>query len=70
MTMPMMLRRVLDEWTTKCQFLIAFFLHIPFPSWDIFRLNPWAKELLSGLISLSLSHTQTNKKTVISSNFN
>jgi len=30
--------------------LIGFFLHIPFPPWDIFRLLPWDDEILLGLL--------------------
>ncbi|CAL4124161.1 unnamed protein product, partial [Meganyctiphanes norvegica] len=30
---------------------IAFFLHIPFPSWDIMRLFPWDDELLQGILA-------------------
>ena len=29
---------------------MAFFLHIPFPAWDIVRLFPWADELLQGVL--------------------
>ena len=29
---------------------LAFFLHIPFPSWDIMRLFPWDDELLQGIL--------------------
>ncbi|KAF2364433.1 Trehalose-phosphatase [Trinorchestia longiramus] len=29
---------------------MAFFLHIPFPSWDIVRLFPWSDELLQGIL--------------------
>ena len=29
---------------------MAFFLHIPFPSWDIMRLFPWADKLLQGIL--------------------
>lgn len=29
---------------------IGFFQHIPFPSYEIFRLLPWRKELLTGLL--------------------
>ncbi|CAL4075772.1 unnamed protein product, partial [Meganyctiphanes norvegica] len=29
---------------------IAFFLHIPFPSWDIMRLFPWDDEVLQGIL--------------------
>jgi len=30
---------------------LAFFLHIPFPPYDLFRLLPWAEELLRGLLA-------------------
>ncbi len=33
---------------------IAFFLHIPFPPYDIFRLLPWDRELLNGLLACDL----------------
>ncbi len=33
---------------------IAFFLHTPFPSYDIFRLLPWDQELLQGLLDCDL----------------
>ncbi|MBN1604129.1 MAG: bifunctional alpha,alpha-trehalose-phosphate synthase (UDP-forming)/trehalose-phosphatase [Chitinispirillaceae bacterium] len=33
---------------------IGFFLHIPFPSMELFRLLPWRKELLSGLLGADL----------------
>ena len=33
---------------------IGFFLHIPFPPYDVFRLLPWAKPLLEGLLSADL----------------
>ncbi|MCB0617825.1 MAG: trehalose-6-phosphate synthase, partial [Saprospiraceae bacterium] len=29
---------------------IGFFLHIPFPSYEVFRTLPWRKELLRGLL--------------------
>ena len=29
---------------------IGFFLHIPFPSYEIFRILPWREEILSGLL--------------------
>lgn len=29
---------------------LGFFLHIPFPPRDIFRLLPWADEVLQGLL--------------------
>src|SRR5256885_3176428 len=30
---------------------VAFFLHIPFPSYDVFRILPWARQLLRGLLT-------------------
>lgn len=33
---------------------IGFFLHIPFPSSEIFRLIPWREEILTGLIGSDL----------------
>ena len=30
---------------------LAFFLHTPFPSWDIFRLCPWDNEILEGMLA-------------------
>ncbi len=33
---------------------IGFFLHIPFPPYDIFRLLPWATEVLLGLLGSDL----------------
>jgi len=38
---------------------LAFFLHIPFPSPDLFRRLPWCKELLSGLLAYDLIGFQT-----------
>src|SRR5690606_39541076 len=33
---------------------IAFFQHIPFPSQELFRLIPWRKELLRGMLGADL----------------
>ena len=33
---------------------IGFFLHIPFPPYDVFRLLPWDREILRGLLSADL----------------
>ena len=33
---------------------LAFFLHIPFPPYDVFRLLPWDRELLRGLLACDL----------------
>lgn len=38
---------------------LAYFLHIPFPSFDLFRRLPWKKELLEGLLSYDLLGFQT-----------
>ncbi len=50
MLLPGMLRKMLPEAT------IGFFLHIPFPSYEIFRLLPtkWKKSLLEGLLGADL----------------
>ncbi|KAG8253794.1 alpha,alpha-trehalose-phosphate synthase (UDP-forming) [Homalodisca vitripennis] len=31
---------------------LGFFLHIPFPPWDIFRLFPWSDEILQGMLGM------------------
>jgi trehalose 6-phosphate synthase/phosphatase len=33
---------------------IAFFLHVPFPPYDLFRILPWDRELLRGLLACDL----------------
>ncbi len=33
---------------------IGFFLHIPFPSFEVFRTLPWRKELISGMLGADL----------------
>ena len=33
---------------------IGFFLHIPFPSFEVFRLLPWRNEILTGLLGADL----------------
>jgi trehalose 6-phosphate synthase/phosphatase len=50
MMVPDMLRRVMPEGT------IGFFLHIPFPSYEIFRLLPteWKKQLMQGVMGADL----------------
>jgi trehalose 6-phosphate synthase/phosphatase len=50
MLLPQMLKEKLPN--TR----IAFFLHIPFPSFEIFRLLPggWRREILSGLLGADL----------------
>jgi trehalose 6-phosphate synthase/phosphatase len=48
MLVPAGIRRELPETG------IGFFLHIPFPPHDIFRLLPWDRELLRGLLAADL----------------
>lgn len=47
---------------------IGFFQHIPFPSYEIFRLIPWRSELLNGLIGADLIgfHTYDDARHFIS----
>ena len=33
---------------------IGIFIHIPFPSWEIFRLLPWRREILEGILGADL----------------
>jgi trehalose 6-phosphate synthase/phosphatase len=46
--LPRMLREALPQAT------IAFFQHIPFPSYEIIRMLPWRKELLEGMVGADL----------------
>ena len=34
--------------------VIGFFLHVPFPSAEVFRILPWREEILRGLLLLSV----------------
>ncbi len=56
MLLPAMIRRHLPSTT------IGFFLHIPFPSFEIFRLLPsvWRREILEGLLGADLIGFHTN----------
>ncbi len=40
---------------------LAFFLHIPFPPWDIFMRLPWRKEIIEGLLLYDSVGFQTAK---------
>ncbi len=40
---------------------ILFFLHIPFPNYEIFRVLPWNKQILNGLLGCNLLGFQTNE---------
>ncbi len=48
----MLLPQLLRERLPKAA--IGFFLHIPFPSFEVFRLLPWREELLAGLLGADL----------------
>jgi len=48
MLLPKLLREKLPKAT------VGFFLHIPFPSFEIFRLLPWRKQILEGLLGADL----------------
>ena len=48
MLLPKLLREKLPNAT------IGFFLHIPFPSFELFRILPWRNEILEGLIGSDL----------------
>ena len=48
MLLPKMLRERLQDP------LIGFFLHIPFPSLEVFRLLPWRTQILEGLMGADL----------------
>jgi trehalose 6-phosphate synthase/phosphatase len=48
MLLPQMIRERLPD--AK----IGFFLHIPFPSFEVFRLLPWRKEILEGILGADL----------------
>ena len=48
MLLPQMIREKMPDAT------IGFFLHIPFPPFELFRLIPWRKEILSGLVGADL----------------
>ncbi|MDX1777786.1 MAG: trehalose-6-phosphate synthase [Thermodesulfobacteriota bacterium] len=39
----------------------AFFLHIPFPPWDLFMRLPWRTELIEGLLDYDLVGFQTER---------
>jgi len=48
MLLPELLRRKIPDAN------IGFFLHIPFPSFELFRLLPWRDELIDGLLGADL----------------
>ena len=48
MLLPSMIREKLPDAN------MGFFLHVPFPSYEVYRLLPWRKELLNGLLGSDL----------------
>lgn len=48
MLVPAMLRRMIPD------ALIGFFLHIPFPASDVFRILPWREEIAEGVLGSDL----------------
>jgi len=48
MLLPKMIRKEIPDAT------IGFFLHIPFPSFELFRTLPWRRELLEGVLGADL----------------
>ncbi|NKI32698.1 bifunctional alpha,alpha-trehalose-phosphate synthase (UDP-forming)/trehalose-phosphatase [Croceivirga thetidis] len=63
MLVPQMIREV---WPNAN---IGFFLHIPFPSYEIFRTMPWREEVLEGLLGSDLIgfHTYDYERHFLSS---
>ncbi|WP_054851483.1 bifunctional alpha,alpha-trehalose-phosphate synthase (UDP-forming)/trehalose-phosphatase [Olleya sp. ITB9] len=53
----------------KPEVTIGFFLHIPFPSYEIFRTFPWREELLTGMLGADLIgfHTYDYERHFLSS---
>ncbi|MGQ1891855.1 bifunctional alpha,alpha-trehalose-phosphate synthase (UDP-forming)/trehalose-phosphatase [Thermophagus sp. OGC60D27] len=49
--------------------IIGFFLHIPFPSYEVFRFLPWRNEILEGLLGADLVgfHTYDYERHFLSS---
>ncbi|CAH1726380.1 uncharacterized protein LOC114122764 isoform X1 [Aphis gossypii] len=43
------IRQVCEAENLRCK--LGFFLHIPFPSWDIMRLLPWDDQILQGMLA-------------------
>ena len=54
---------------TKPKSNIGFFLHIPFPSYESFRLLPWRRELLNGMLGADFLgfHTYDDMRHFLSS---
>ncbi len=46
------IREIADKENLNCK--IGFFLHIPFPSYDIFKIFPWSDVVLQGILGCDL----------------
>ena len=53
MLLPALIRERMPEIS------IGIFVHVPFPSWEIFRLLPWRREIVEGLLGADLIGFQT-----------
>lgn len=54
--------QVVEEENLRCK--LGFFLHIPFPSWDIMRLFPWDDEILQGILGKMVLNVDIVKKEI------
>jgi len=48
MEVPNIVRRIAKEEKLKCK--IGFFMHIPFPPWDMVKIHPWKDIFLQGIL--------------------
>jgi trehalose 6-phosphate synthase/phosphatase len=55
----LLVARYLEELGVKAK--KAFFLHIPFPQWDLFMRLPWRTEIIHSLLSYDLLGFQTER---------
>src|SRR5207245_6488012 len=48
---------------------VGFFLHVPFPPYDLFRLLPWHREILQGMLGADLigCHTYASARAFLGS---
>lgn len=63
MLLPQMIREHLPKAS------IGFFLHIPFPSYEVFRIMPWRRDILRGILGADLVgfHTYDDTRHFLSS---
>lgn len=52
------IRQVADEENLSCK--LGFFLHIPFPPWDLVKIFPWDDMILQGILACDLVGFHTN----------